>query len=257
MAAAFYSHSAGLFDLRYSQKNYESEAAMLSRLLDRIQPGGTTLLDVACGTGSHLAHLRGRYDVEGIDRNRDLLGIARERLGDVPLHEGEMTGFDLGRSFDVVTCFFAAVACLSSVDQLRAAMSCMAAHVADDGILFVEPYLTPSAYRENEVVHNFRRAPDTAVSWMYVMRRDGPVAIWDIHWLVGTPDAGVTHFVEREEMYLFTTDECAAAIRDAGLHVCHHPHGLHGYGAFLGRKGRPWSADDLAAIREALPARGD
>jgi hypothetical protein len=87
---------------------------------------------------------------------------------------------------------------------------------------------------------------------MYVMRRKGSVAVWDIHWLVGTSDHGVSHFVEHEELSLFTTEECASAMRDVGLDVIHHPHGLHGYGAFLGRKGRTWSADEAAVVCEVL-----
>jgi hypothetical protein len=33
----------------------------------------------------------------------------------------------------------------------------MAEHLAPRGVLFLEPWLTPAVYRENEVVHNFRR----------------------------------------------------------------------------------------------------
>jgi hypothetical protein len=70
---------------------------------------------------------------------------------------------------------------LGSLDRLRAAISSMARHLAPGGILFLEPWLTPPAYREDEVVHNFGRTPERAISWMYVMRRDGRPAVWDIH----------------------------------------------------------------------------
>jgi SAM-dependent methyltransferase len=246
-----YQHSAALFDIRYAQKDYAAEAARFSTLVDRIHPGAATLLDVACGTGRHLQHLRSRYQAEGLDRSAELLRIARNHLIDVPLHEADMSGFNLGRSFDLVTSFFGSITYLGSTERMRQAISCMAKHLSPGGVLFIEPWLTPSVYREDEVVHNFRRTPEGAVSWMYVHRRRGSVAVWDIHWLVGTPEEGVTHFVETEELSLFTAEECTAALRDAGLDVVHHDRGLHGYGAYFGRV-KGWSADEVAGINDAL-----
>ena len=254
MSAPLYQHTAELFDLRYAHKDYAGEAATLSRLLDRIHPRAVTLLDVACGTGRHLEHLRSHYRVEGIDRSHELLKTARKRVGDAPLHEGDMTRFALGRAFDVVTCFFASIAYLGSVEGLHEAVSNMAKHLSAGGVLFIEPFLTPTVYREGEVVHNIRKTPEQTLSWMYVMRRRADVAVWDIHWLVGTAGEDVEHFVEHEELKMFATDEYVRALRDAGLDVCHHARGLHGYGAFLGRKDARWSPDDLASISEILPA---
>ena len=85
------------------------------------------------------------------------------------------------------------------------------------------------------------------------MRRRETVAVWDIHWLVGTVEDGVTHFVETEELSLFTTEEVIGAMRDAGLDVVHNARGLHGYGAMVARAGR-WSAQEIAATHEALDA---
>jgi SAM-dependent methyltransferase len=246
-----YQHSAALFDVRYAQKDYAAEASRFTRLAARIHPAASTLLDVACGSGLHLKHLRSAYRVEGLDLSPELLQTARSRLGDVPLHHGDMSRFDLKRSYDLVTSFFASIAYLPDVETMRQAIACMARHLATGGVLFLEPWLTPSVYRENEVVHNFRRTPERAISWMYVMRRRGSVAVWDIHWLVGTPEGGVTHFVENEELSLFTTDEVIGAMRDVGLDVVHDARGLHGYGAMIARAGS-WSPQDVAAIHAAL-----
>lgn len=246
-----YQHSAALFDIRYAQKDYAAEVARFAALAARLHPASTTLLDIACGSGLHLQHLMPLYEVEGLDLSADLLDTARARLGKVPLHLGDMSNFSLDRRFDFVTSFFASIAYLPDVATMRRSIACMARHLAPGGVLFLEPWLTPAVYRENEVVHNVRRTPTHAVSWMYVMRRRGNVAVWDIHWLVGTAEGGVEHFVEHEELTLFTTDEVIGAMRDSGLDVVHHPRGLHGYGAMIARA-EPWSAQDVAAIHEVL-----
>ena len=246
-----YQHSAALFDIRYAQKDYAAEVSRFATLTARIHPTASTLLDVACGSGLHLQVPDAQVRVEGLDLSPELLHIARSRLVDVPLHQGDMSDFTLEHRFDLVTSFFASIAYLPDVETMRRSIACMARHLAPGGVLFLEPWLTPAVYRENEVVHNVRRTPERAISWMVRMRRRGTVAVWDIHWLVGTPEDGVRHFVETEELSLFTTEDVIGAMRDAGLDVVHDPRGLHGYGAMVARVGR-WSAQERAAIHEAL-----
>lgn len=248
-----YRDTAEFLDIRYEQKDYASEAGTVQQLFDSIHPGAVSLLDVACGTGKHLAHLGQRYRAEGLDLSPELLRLAQNRLPGIPLHQGDMTDFRLGRTFDLVTCLFASIAMFSSPERMRASIRRMSEHLATDGVLFIEPYLTPGVYRKGEVVHNFRQTPERKLSWMYVMRYEAGVASWDIHWLIGTHDDEVVHFVEHEEYSLFTTGEIVEALRDCGLQVLHHARGLHGYGALIARR-QPWSDDEIGRVNSILSA---
>ena len=78
--------------------------AQLRAVIDRYVPSARSLLDVACGTGKHLEHLQHHYRVAGVDISPAMLDVARRRLPGVPLHVGDMVDFELGRTFDVVTC---------------------------------------------------------------------------------------------------------------------------------------------------------
>ena len=75
MTAAPFGRSQRLYDAVYSWKDYAAEA-------ERLQPHlrGTSILDVACGTGGHIPHLRGAYEVVGVDIDPGMLDIAREKL---------------------------------------------------------------------------------------------------------------------------------------------------------------------------------
>ena len=84
--------------------------------------------------------------MSGLDLDPQLLAIARERLGDVELHEGDMTAFSLGRRFDVVTCLFSSIGYVGTVERLDDAIAAMAAHLNPGGVLIVEPWLTPEAW---------------------------------------------------------------------------------------------------------------
>src|SRR5438067_8492108 len=107
---------ASVYDLVYAApgaKDYAAEAAQIDVIIRKRAPGARTLLDVACGTGLHLRHLRERYAVEGVDASADMLAVAAQTLPGVPLHVGDMRALDLGRTFDAVTCLFSSVGYLT------------------------------------------------------------------------------------------------------------------------------------------------
>ena len=131
--------SARLYDAIYSFKDYAAEAARVHELIQQRAPGATTLLDVACGTGKHLEHLRAHYDAEGLDLNADLLAIARERNPETKLHEVDMVDFDLDEQFDAVTCLFSSIGYVQTVERLDQAIATMARHLSARGVLVVEP----------------------------------------------------------------------------------------------------------------------
>ena len=90
-----------------------ASAQAVRKLLWGHHPRARTLLDLACGTGSILAHLARRYEVAGLDLSPVLLAMARKKLPRTPLYEGDMKSFDLGGSFDAVVCL------LDSINHLR------------------------------------------------------------------------------------------------------------------------------------------
>src|SRR4051812_24592288 len=113
-----FSRSARIYDAIYASiRDYPLEAAVLDRLIRERRPGARTLLDVACGTGAHLEHLTA-YEAEGLDVDPQMLAIARERLPNVSLHEGDMTDFDLGKRFEAVVCMFSSIGYVRTEERL-------------------------------------------------------------------------------------------------------------------------------------------
>ena len=67
----------------------EREQVLVHAILDRLPVG--TALDVACGTGRHLAHLAEQgHTVVGTDLSPGMLAVAREKLPDAELHLADM-----------------------------------------------------------------------------------------------------------------------------------------------------------------------
>jgi SAM-dependent methyltransferase len=188
---------------------------------------------VACGTGKHLELLKPRYEVEGVDVDPEMVRIARERVPGVPIHEGNMVEFDLGRKFDVVTCLFSSIGYTGSVGRLDRAVASMSRHTAPGGVLIVEPWVTPETFEPGRPSASFVDEPDLKIARMDVPRVEGRFSVIDFHYLVATPE-GIEHFTEHHEVVLFTHQEYLDAFRKANLDVEHDPEGLMGRGLYIG-----------------------
>ena len=230
-----YNDAAELYDRMYSKKDYAGEAAAIRAFVAREHPGARTLLDVGCGTGSHLAHFAAWYAVEGVDGSPAMLAVARAKLPSVPLHEGDMRKLALGRTFDVVTSLFSSIGYVRSIAELHAAAASLAAHVAPGGLLVVEPWFTPDQWRTQTLHALFIDDPDLKIARLVRSETRDRFAVTPMHHLVARP-SGVTHFVETHEIFLATADEYRAAFEAAGLATSFEPDFLV-RGAWIGRLG--------------------
>jgi SAM-dependent methyltransferase len=200
-------------------KDYAAEA---QSLLDLARSQGApvrSLLDVACGTGRHLAAFAAHLDeVAGLDASLEMLAIARTRLDPrVPLVAADLRTFDLGRRFDVVTCLFSAIGHVADERELDQALAAMARHVAPGGVLLLEPWLTPDTVRPGGVRDLVcATTDDGVVARAASSHLDGEVVVIAFAWAVATED-GVQTAEERLRMPVFGQQRYLAAVERAGL----------------------------------------
>jgi SAM-dependent methyltransferase len=238
-----YGSSARVYDALFRDKDYRGAVGRLRRILRQVHPDARRLLDVGCGTGRHLEHLRRVFDVEGLDASPSMLAVARARCPGIALHRGDLVGFDLGKTFDVVTCLLGSIGYARTVPRLARGVRAMARHVAPGGVLIVEPWVSPDRFVAGRVVFDRADEPELKVARMYRTTRRGAVSVFDSHYLVAGP-AGVEHFTERQELGLFTPRQYRAALRAAGLRVLPVAGDLFGYGLYVARKPAVPADDD-------------
>jgi SAM-dependent methyltransferase len=234
-----YTKSASVYDANLKQFfDYPSACKKIHGFIQQHHSNAKTLLDVACGTGKHLEFLQEHYQVEGLDLSPQMLEIARNSCPQIPFHEGNMIDFDLSKKFDVITCLYASVAIVKTLDNVRKSIARMAEHLAHDGILLIEPWWSPEQLWEGKLMANFADEPEHKVACMYIIKREGRLSVFDVHYLVGTPQ-GIESFTEREEVGLFTREEYTESLENAGLEVCYYDTELfpeHKYGLYVGTK---------------------
>jgi SAM-dependent methyltransferase len=213
-----YTMSAGVYDTIYGEMlDYEELAARLEQIISARTPGAESMLEVACGTGLYLEQLRERYRVEGLDLSSDMLDIARHRLPGVPLHQGDMRTLDLGNSFDVVACLGSSVAYVLTHEDLEQTYRGFADHLADGGVVIVEPWLEPDVWINDHVGVDVYEPEDVKVARMIRGERRRDQVTMHMHHLVGASGQPIEHFVEEHATYLFTREQQLAAFEAAGL----------------------------------------
>jgi SAM-dependent methyltransferase len=242
-----YRELAEVYDLVHAHRPYLAEARRVRALVRRVaRRECVTLLDVACGSGRHLEAFSRWFRVAGVDTSRTMLSLARRRLPRAELHVGRMQSFDLGRQFDVVTCLFSAIGYVRSRAELRRTVRNLARHTAAGGVVVVEPWITPQAFRLGRPHYLVAEGEDVVVLRMNSTERRRGRSIFQFHHLVGR-GGRVEHRVETHDLGLFDRRTMSAAFRAAGLDVRYVPGGLStGRGLYVGvrpdrvdRRGRP------------------
>ena len=129
-----------LYDLVYADRDDHAFWAAVA-------PGEGEILEVACGTGRVLLPLaRSGHRITGLDLSAQMLERCRAKLaaepdevrGRVTLVQGDMTSFDLGRRFALVTLPFRGFQHLTSVGQQMSCLSRCHAHMTRGGRLVLD-----------------------------------------------------------------------------------------------------------------------
>lgn len=231
-----FTKTATWYDLIYAEKDYARESVRVTELIRQHQrSAGNTLLDVACGSGGHLAHLTDAFDAEGLDLDESLIAIARQRLPQVRFHVAEMCRFDLGRTFDAVTCLFSSIGYARTPDGLNSAIGSFERHLKPGGVLVLEPWLPPGRFTAGYVSLEAIDRDEIKVARVQRSTIEDGLSVLNFDYLVGTSES-VQHFTERHELGLFRHDEMLSALEARGLTVHFDPDGLMGRGLYVGTK---------------------
>ncbi len=228
--------SAAYYDLINADKDYESEAALLSELIEQHKrSSGANLLDVCCGTGAHIRFLQAKYACEGLDIDPEFIAIAKKKLPDTTFHLADMSSFRLPKKYDVITCLFSSIAYARSKQVMAATIGNMYDHLAVGGVLIIEPWYTSSTFQSGHYTAIFRESENQKIARMYFWSHDDGLSICQSQMLI-VDAQGIQHIAERHELGLFSVEEYQDTIQQAGLEVTYDPFGLIGRGLFVGKR---------------------
>ncbi|MBI1794285.1 MAG: class I SAM-dependent methyltransferase [Chloroflexi bacterium] len=239
-----YNRSAIIYDAIYRAqgKDYLAEAEKLRALIKQCKRSdGKSLLDVACGTGNHLAYLQENFDVEGLDNSKEMLDIAQNKFPNLNFHLADMADFEIAHSFDVIACLFSAIGYAQTFPRLTQTIKTIARHLRPGGVAIIEPWFGPGDLDTGKVHATFVDEPELKIARMNINRVEGNISFLDFHYMVATPK-GVEYFTETHALWLFTPDQYQKAFEEAELKLIRDEEGLDGRGLYIGLKSNSQSS---------------
>lgn len=216
MSPVPFTRSAQVYDAIYANKDYAGEAARARALADPESSGGSWL-EIACGTGRHVPFLRPHYEhLVGIDLAESMVVLARERMPGTEFRVGDMVSFEIGETFDVVSCLFGSIGYCATTPRLNSAIACMARHLSEGGRLIIEPWIFAHQYVPNTTHARYVDTPELKVVRMNTNRIADGCAVLEFHHLVGDV-SGVEHYAEDHILGLFEQSDYQNAFEAAEL----------------------------------------
>jgi SAM-dependent methyltransferase len=194
-----------------------------------------TLLDIGCGTGKHLSILKNYFRVEGLDKSKEMLMYAKQNNPELTFYHGDMTKFNTNKSYDIITCLFSSIGYVKTVAKLNKTIACMAKHLKPNGLLIIEPWLTPDKWKSGLVGGLMIDQPELKIARVNTSLSQGKISVFDLHHLIGTPEK-TEHFIEHHELTMFEIDEMMQAFQHQNLQVRYNQDGITGRGLYIAQK---------------------
>jgi SAM-dependent methyltransferase len=219
---------AEIYNALNAGKDYSFEANFcleIYRKHTNLQQQPNSILDLACGSGKHLAEFDGVAQRCGVDLSAEMIAVARGELGEgVELLLGNINTLDLQREFDLVTSLFHVLSYQFLVEDAVLYMKSIARHLRSGGIAVVDFWhrpawdLDPPGTRERSLSVNGRQV--SRVSRGVPNYLTGQVDI-DISVEVLGTDNSPQRVHEVHYMRAFTIAEVELLAKLAGLSLKH------------------------------------
>lgn len=149
MNTVFGTGYAAVYDALYKEKDYEGECDLIERILaEHGAPGRRRILDLGCGTGSHVLPLARRgHEMTGVDRSPGMLAGAKAKAAELSLPagvavpgflEGDVRSVEVGRRFEAVLMMFAVLGYQYENADLLATLTTVRRHLEPGGIFMFD-----------------------------------------------------------------------------------------------------------------------
>lgn len=147
-----YNYFAYRYDELTENVDYDAGSDYISGFLNEQGIGeASTILDLACGTGTMSLLLKNRgYRVTGMDLSEEMLSVADHKAqGEIPFLKADMRDFRLENAVDACVCCLDSLNHLSSVEDIESTFKCVHESLRDGGIFIFD---VNTVYKHNHVL---------------------------------------------------------------------------------------------------------
>lgn len=222
-----YKEFSEVYDLIYSFIDYKKACKRLSKLIKKYKRSpGMKLLDVACGTGTHLLYLQHSFVCTGLDLNADMLEIARKKVENATFIQADMITMDLNEKFDVLTCLFSSIGYSKTYENLRKTINNFSNHLNSGGLVIIEPWLEKSNYQEGHISMTTYDGDDIKIARLNTTGLKDDLSTMEMHYLMLKRGENVKYFKDYHELGLFEIEKTIDTMKDTNFEVISFKKGL-------------------------------
>jgi ubiquinone/menaquinone biosynthesis C-methylase UbiE len=218
---------AKYYDRVYSFKDYLDEAVRLQNLIIKyLESGGNSLLDVGCGTGLHLKHLKDDFSCTGVDVSKSMLKIAKKNAKGVTFKEANMKTLKLGKQFDVIMCLLSSIGYVKTATSLEKTIQNFSKHLKKGGLALIEPSHAKAAYVNAEPRITTYNGKDAKIARVNFTKIRQATAVLNMHILIAERGKDAKYFLDKHELGLFGINNTLRVMKAAGLKSKYLKNGL-------------------------------
>jgi SAM-dependent methyltransferase len=148
-----YKSLAKYYDLLFQDKDYLKEANFILDLAQKYKINTGYLLDVGCGTGTHLKLLKDNFkNLYGVDISQEILELAKEKIPEATFLNESMSEFNINRKFDLIICLYSVFNYNLDTDSALKSLKNFHTHLKPKGIVIIALYNSRNA-KSNISIH--------------------------------------------------------------------------------------------------------
>lgn len=209
---------AKYYDRVYSFKDYLDEAVRLQNLIIKyLKSGENMLLDVACGTGSHLKYLKDDFLCTGVDISKSMLKIARKNVKGVTFKEADMKTMRLRKKFDIIICILSSIGYVKTIASLERTIRNFSDHLKKGGLVIIEPSHSKSFYLRGEPKITTYDGKDTKIARINFSKTRKTTTVLNMHLLIADRGKDAKYYLDKHELGLFGVNVTLKLMKQAGL----------------------------------------
>jgi len=146
-----YTKGAKNYDSKEQDRSYFYEVQWIKDRVKEVKKSrGKKLLDIGCGTGTHLEFLQDDYDCTGFDLHQEMVDVAKKKLKKkVDLFQASMVDFKIDKKFDVIILLYSVINYARDFKEFRKTLKNIYIHLKKGGVCIIEPYFTRQIYEHD------------------------------------------------------------------------------------------------------------
>ena len=232
-----YDKLAQYYDVIYAKKNFGAEAKWIYQYLKHrgsLEKGN--LLDVACGTGRHIAYWQKFYQCVGVDVSKNAINLAKKHVPRATFLVADMRTLRLGKKFDVVTCLFGSIVYVRTLLKLRRVFRILSTHIKTNGFLVIEPWISPKKFVSGFVSSSHFHVARGMLYRLSLSKKRAHGADVDEHYLV-THSGTMRYYHDTHHLGLFDVTTICGELKRLGFRIIHKKHfSMFPQGIIIARK---------------------